>query len=231
MSKIPNGRICITAIFLFFLILAGCSKQDTVYISSNSEQLNTETETSQSDAKDVSLEKETQDSNLNAQNKTNTTQTKDGSIVCYVYLCGAVVNPGVYQLSPDSRIFEAVTLAGGLLETAAKDSINQAQKVEDGQMIRIPTVKEYLADEQTSDLPSNSSMDKQKSDKQSGKVNINTATKEELLTLPGIGQSKVDYILAYREKNGSFKSVDEIMKIEGIKEGVFSKIKDSITVN
>lgn len=142
---------------------------------------------------------------------------------CYVHVCGAVKNPGVYKLREGSRIYEAVELAGGLLEEACADSVNQAEEVSDGQMVKVPAKEEaHLAAEEAADSTKETD---------SGLVNINTADAEELMTLPGIGASKAESILAYRTEQGSFASVEEIMNITGIKEGVYSKIRDYITVN
>lgn len=213
-KKIPNGRILFTAIFLFLMILAGCSKQTTEYISADSEQTHTDVEQTQPDSEDTSFDQKKKD--------------KVKPLV-YVYICGAVANPGVYKVEQGTRLFEVVSLAGGFIDSAAIECINQAQKVEDGQMVYILTKQEQQGED---DLPAQSPQTKiNATDSENEKVNINTATQEELMTLPGIGKSKVDRILKYKEDNGPFKSVEEIMKIEGIKEGVFSKIKDRIRVN
>ena len=147
----------------------------------------------------------------------------------YVYICGEVANPGVYELSEDSRIYEAVDAAGGFTENAARESINLASKVSDGMQITI-----YNKEEAAS-LPAGGTSAGKKSgqDQMSGSsslVNLNTATKEELMTLKGIGESKAEDIIRYREKSGGFKKIEDIMKISGIKEAGFQKIKDSITV-
>ena len=147
----------------------------------------------------------------------------------YVYICGEVANPGVYELSEDSRIYEAVDAAGGFTENAARESINLASKVSDGMQITI-----YNKEEAAS-LPAGGTSAGKNSgqDQMSGSsslVNLNTATKEELMTLKGIGESKAEDIIRYREKSGGFKTIEDIMKISGIKEAGFQKIKDSITV-
>lgn len=147
----------------------------------------------------------------------------------YVYICGEVANPGVYELSEDSRIYEAVDAAGGFTENAARESINLASKVSDGMQITI-----YNKEEAASLPAGGTSADKNSGqDQMSGSsslVNLNTATKEELMTLKGIGESKAEDIIRYREKSGGFKKIEDIMKISGIKEAGFQKIKDSITV-
>ena len=146
----------------------------------------------------------------------------------YVYICGEVVAPGVYELSEDSRIYEAVDAAGGFTENAARESVNLASKVSDGMQITI-----YNKEEAAS-LPAGSGSAVgnagQGGTSGSGLVNLNTATKEELMTLKGIGEAKAEDIIRYREKSGGFKKIEDIMKISGIKEAGFQKIKDNITV-
>ena len=146
----------------------------------------------------------------------------------YVYICGEVINPGVYELSGDSRIYEAVDAAGVFAENAARECVNLASKVSDGMQITI-----YNREESAS-LPADSASVGGNAGKSgtsgSGLVNLNTATKEELMTLKGIGESKAEDIIRYREKSGGFKKIEDIMKISGIKENGFQKIKDSITV-
>lgn len=158
-----------------------------------------------------------------------TEETLQKERVCYVYVCGAVAEPGVYVLPENSRIYEAVALAGGLLETAGADAFNQAELVTDGQMLRVPTQEEVLAGQmaETADVLPEETKEQQSPD---GRVNLNTASSAELMTLPGIGQSKADAIVNYRTKNGQFSTTEEIMKVEGIKEGVYNRVKDSIKV-
>ena len=146
----------------------------------------------------------------------------------YVYICGEVAAPGVYERSEDSRIYEAVDAAGGFTENAARESVNLASKVSDGMQITI-----YNKEEAAS-LPAGSGSavgnTGQGGTSGSGLVNLNTATKEELMILKGIGEAKAEDIIRYREKSGGFKKIEDIMKISGIKEAGFQKIKDNITV-
>ena len=146
----------------------------------------------------------------------------------YVYICGEVIKPGVYELSGDSRIYEAVDAAGGFTENAARECVNLASKVSDGMQITI-----YNREEAASLLADSAPVGEnagKSGTSGSGLVNLNTATKEELMTLKGIGESKAEDIIRYREKSGGFKKIEDIMKISGIKENGFQKIKDSITV-
>ena len=137
-----------------------------------------------------------------------------------VYVCGEVQNPGVYELDAQARIADAVEAAGGMTEEADESWLNLAEHVADGQKIQVFSREEAqgLLEEQ------------RQQESGSGLVNLNTASKEELMTLTGIGASKAEDIISYREQNGSFSNIEELMQIPGIKEGVFRKIEDQITV-
>ena len=151
-----------------------------------------------------------------------------------VHVCGAVKHPGVYELDAGVRVDDAVNAAGGFNDNAAKDYLNLAESVSDGQKIVIYTkkqVKSFDTGKLSGDGRNDGSGSGTYSDSVSHEfVNINTASKEELMTLQGIGESKADDIIAYRESNGKFKNTDELMNIPGIKEGVYSKISGHITV-
>ena len=139
-----------------------------------------------------------------------------------IYLCGAVVHPAVYEVPKGARLHEVLALAGGFSENAAQDAVNLAAVVEDGSMVRVPTMEE--AARGTAEVPAEESAG-------SGKVDLNRADKEALMRLPGVGERKAEQILAYRKAHGKFKSTEEIKKIPGIKEKAFEKLKDSITVS
>lgn len=143
----------------------------------------------------------------------NEGQTTDTEQI-YVYVCGAVVSPGVYELPDGSRVYEAITAAGGFREDAVTTEINQAEILEDEMRIYVPT-----AEEMAQDAVSGKS-----------KVNLNRASKEELMTLPGVGASRAESIIQYRKEQGAFKKIEDVMQISGIKEALFEKIKDFITV-
>lgn len=152
----------------------------------------------------------------------NGTEEAAGAPALYVYVCGEVVSPGVYALSEDSRIYEAVEAAGGFTEEAAREAVNLAARVSDGMQITVYSMEEAMT------MPQNAKAGEP--DSGPGLVNLNTATKEELMTLKGIGESKAEDILRYRETSGGFKRIEDIMKVPGIKDAGFQKIKDSITV-
>lgn len=154
---------------------------------------------------------------------TMTTASEAVEKIC-VHVTGYVVNPGVYYVPEGSRVFEVIELAGGFLDTADKDYLNQAAILNDGQKLHIYSKEEAAtANQSISDSGAEQNPNKL--------VNINTATKEELMTLPGIGESKAESIIAYRQENGGFKTIEDIMKISGIKDAAFSKIKNYICTN
>lgn len=147
----------------------------------------------------------------------------------YVHVCGAVNAPGVYELRTDARIYEALEAAGGMTEDAAADWINQAEALSDGERIYVPTQEE--AEESAQSVSGRwADPNGNAGGSVSDKININTAAKEELMTLSGIGASKAESILKYRQEHGNFQNIEDLKKIEGIKDGVFNKIKDDITV-
>ena len=143
----------------------------------------------------------------------------------YVYICGAVAEPGVYQIEEGSRLFELIDLSGGMLESADTTSQNLARVLQDGEKIQILTEEEVNEQSKRGATISTGDIGQQH-----GLVNINTATVQELTSLTGIGESRALAIIAYREENGLFKSIDGIKKVAGIKEGLFEKIKNKITV-
>ncbi len=149
-----------------------------------------------------------------------------------VYICGAVKNPGVYRCRQGERVSHAVEQAGGLKKNAS-ELVNLAEPLVDGQRVYIPTKKEMQEKTQVSGDygDGRGSTEVSGSDGQrDSRVNINTADAAELMTLPGIGESRAQSILDYRSEHGSFRSIEEIKNISGIKEGLFSQIQELITV-
>lgn len=145
----------------------------------------------------------------------------------YVDVCGAVKKPGVYRLKAGARIYEAIEKAGGFSEEAQPRSVNQAQPVSDGEQITVLTKEEAKEGTSARESAGSGQNPAQAAD---GRVNINTADETQLQTLSGIGQARARAIIEYREKNGDFSAIEEIMEVEGIKEGIFEKIKDEIVV-
>lgn len=146
----------------------------------------------------------------------------------FVDVCGAVMNPGVYELDESSRVFQAIEAAGGFLPEAAASAVNQAQPVSDGQQIYVPTQEE--AEEGALPAAIQPADPGSETTDANGVVNINTADAAALKSLSGIGDAKAQAILTYREEHGPFSSIEEIMQVPGIKESTFSAIKDKIAV-
>ena len=161
----------------------------------------------------------------------------------YVDVCGAVANPGVFQLAAGSRVFQAIEAAGGYLPEAALTCVNRAGVLTDGQQLYILTQEEMerqgldpaemagASDGQmngSAGTGQNTGMTAQV--QQDNKININTADEAQLTTLTGIGATRAQAIIAYREENGPFVAIEDIMNVQGIKEGTFAKIKDEIVV-
>ncbi|MDE7224394.1 MAG: helix-hairpin-helix domain-containing protein [Acetatifactor sp.] len=135
-----------------------------------------------------------------------------------VHVCGQVCRPGVVMLPAGSRAWEAVEASGGLTEDAQEAAVNLAAALEDGQKLYIPALGESVTEE-TAETADN------------GRVNLNTADADRLQTLSGIGAGRAADILSYRETHGGFQSIEEIMQVPGIKESIYEKIKDKITVD
>ena len=136
----------------------------------------------------------------------------------WVHVCGEVKQPGVYGFSEGGRVFDAVEAAGGFTEEADSDSLNLAGLLSDEGKIYVPSKSEKQEN-------SGSSVDES-----DGKVNLNTATLEDLMTLPGIGEKRAESILKLREQKGGFQKIEDLLEAEGIKEGIFENIKDFIKV-
>ncbi len=199
-----------TIMFLltFCLLLGGCGSDAEVYLAG-------EEESPKAAPQEESAAAE------NAEEPDSGDAQKDGTI--WVYVCGAVHAPGVYELPSGSRIYHVIQAAGGMLPEAETRAVNQAQELSDGEQITVPTVEEAQEPAQ----PAVSGGSAVSGD---GKVNLNTAGIEELCTLTGIGETRAQAIVDYREQNGGFQSIEELMNIDGIKEKTFEKLKEEVTV-
>lgn len=158
-----------------------------------------------------------------------------------VEIKGAVLNPGVYEMTNTDRVIDLINVSGGLLENANTNFINKASVLKDESVIKIYTneeindhnkvevIYEYIEKECECPVISNDACleNDNKSDKL---ININQATKEDLLTLSGIGDAKANSIIEYRINNGEFSKIEDIKNVSGISENLFEKIKEFITV-
>lgn len=239
-AKYKRSLVTVTGLILSLLFLslfASCKSRDEGLVAVY------EDETVASDLSDDVTDGETEregesatETESETETETVTLQVDDGSMDAdsavikdiKVYVCGAVQRPDVYEISADSRIVDAVSAAGGFAIDAYPEAMNLAETVSDGSRIYVPTKEEVdtLA-VVYSDTGSGSGDTTSDS---TGRVNINTATLEELTTLPGIGDTRARAIIDYREQNGAFGNIEDIMQVTGIKEKSFSKIKDSICV-
>lgn len=140
---------------------------------------------------------------------------------------GAVVHPGVYEAQAGDRVIDLIESAGGLLENADKNQINFAMKVVDEMVLYLPAIGEETSSDAGTSLALATSYPSSAND---GKININTAAQSELETLTGIGPSKAEAIIEYRETNGPFKEIEQLMEISGIGEKTFAKLKEEIKV-
>ena len=174
---------------------------------------------------EMSLESEAQSSLEETAREMNSEAAESTVFECVVHVCGAVNAPGVYVMPGESRIWDAVERAGGFSESADQAYLNLAQEITDGMKIEVPTFEEAQLLRE-----SGQGAERSQESAASGKVNLNTATKEELMSLRGIGESRAEDIIRYRENFGPFERIEDIMNISGIKEAAFQKIKESIAV-
>lgn len=233
-------KIFISLAMAFLLIISvGCGENNKIYIEQSddisSEDMVDGTESGKEKLTTDTKEVQSETLSGNEADTESLCEKKASSAVAeqeayYVYVCGAVCTPGVYVLQPGERIYEAIAQAGGLTDEASAAVVNQAEQVCDGQMIFVPTKEEAAAGifsaagaENQLTIGGEHTLD--------DRVDLNTASLNELMTLPGIGESKAQGILAYRSSKGAFSSVEEIMNVDGIKEGLYNRIKDSIKVN
>ena len=150
--------------------------------------------------------------------KTEVSTTQEA--VIFVDIKGAVNNPGVYQMKSGDRVKDALDAAGGLTDEADSQKVNLAQRVEDQMVIVVPKVGEEVTE-----IPAGVTSKEAAKD---GKVNINTATVEELKTLKGVGEKKAEAIIEYRKKNGSFQTKEDLMKVRGIGKKLFESFQERI---
>ncbi len=141
-----------------------------------------------------------------------------------VFVSGEVLSPGVYTLPPESRVVDAIEAAGGLTTDADASAVNQAIVLEDGMQIHVPEIGEAATP-----LPLSGGGDSSDAES-SGKININTATPEELDTLPGIGPALAEAIIRHRETNGVFESVEQLVDVPGIGDATLAEIRELVTV-
>ena len=233
MQKNKNnlGRIVTVIKFLIILILIvisgflySCGRENEssgIYIdevSGNSGGEGTNGNGSEGDGSNDGIN-ESSGTDANGLGETSGNLEDNRKYIC-VHITGYVANPGVYHIAEGARIYEVVQLAGGFLPEADESYLNLASVVFDGQKLQVLSKEEAAT--------AKPFVSQSESETGTKLININAASKEELMQLPGIGESRALSIIAYREKNGGFKDIKDIMNISGIKEAAFEKIKDYI---
>lgn len=226
------------------LVSAGCSSAETVVFEASCDEQEDvqsllkqtypkEEETRRALKDDASdrqngLEKSVEDVDADADADADR-QAEMAQESIYVQVCGQVHNPGVYKLNVGERIFRAIELAGGVTDEAQVESINQAAKAQDGQMIYVCSRAEW---EEANAGQKVVACDTGQMDATAGeeRININMADESELKTIAGIGDVLAGRIVSYRETNGAFQTIEDIKKVSGIGENLFQKIKDRIRV-
>lgn len=237
-----QSRIAVFILILLILpVLTGCKKKQDIVLDVEMD-FGSPGDTQNMAGVDEALESE--ETTVSQQPAENTAAPEPEPDSIYVHICGAVLNPGVYELPEGSRVFFGIKAAGGLSEDAYGDYVNQAETLRDGQKLVIPTVDEIEAAKENGtyeQLWANNTTAGNEADgagagtasdtDSGGKININTASESQLQGITGIGATRAAAIVQYRNEHGSFGSIEDIMQVSGIKEGTYEKIKDEITVN
>lgn len=217
-----NGkRICALLILLLLSGLFGCGKKEAYTVSLEKAGREESYEALEAEALERDFS-EDEGALREAGEKGDKSEPEKDRI--YVHICGAVNLPGVYEFTGETRVFQVVERAGGLLPKACGEALNQAGTVEDGSRIYVPTVEEWESGYEAL------AADKGAEETGDGLVNINTADEEKLCSLPGVGKTRAQAILEYRTEHGGFQAIEDIQKVSGIKSGLFEKIKDYIKV-
>lgn len=226
-----NKKICFGLLLLSVLFLSSCQKQEETLLLSGDRP-----EQEESAPKEAAEPKGKEDS----EKEPDVPKEEAAPQQICVFLCGAVNQPGVYYLKEGARLYEGIAAAGGFTEAADEDWWNQAAVLSDGSRIQIYTREETKvfreagqdpgSSGENTDLAGNRAVsDAADFAEAQGTVNINTATQEELQTVPGIGEVKAKAILTYREEHGEFSSAEDIQQVPGIKGKTYEKMKSYIS--
>ena len=222
----------VISVILAALAMCGCGKKkqtvftETVYSAGSGDYFERagSGEDSGSGLKDGSTDRPEDPGRTDTSQEGAGKEDESGTIC--VFVCGAVNSEGVYELPERSRVIDAVEAAGGYSDDADTAYVNQAEYVYDTQRVEIPTKEEAeMLREYDSSGPG-----AEESSQSDGRIDLNTADKQALMTLPGIGESKADRILEYRQIHGRFSSTEELMNVSGIGSGVYEKLKDYVTI-
>lgn len=229
-----NKKNILLFVIILLVLLCACARQDEpLFVSEydGASFVDGNQMEEQEKPKDQLSENQEKNDDIEVETGTNT------KTECYVHVCGAVSKPGVYVMLRGARIFEAIEKAGGITENAYDECINQALLVTDGMQIRVPTMEEWEKGQVTAEnysfaeqVGNDGSHSFHEDGDEDGLVNINSADASRLCTIPGIGETRAEAIISYRETHGSFQKIEDIQNVTGIKEGLFNQIKDKIKI-
>lgn len=210
---------CVLLSCVCVLLLCACGGADEVRVQSEADILLGELKNNTETDGDTSIVNDEDDGGRNTE------------VYIVIHILGAVERPGVYEVSEGSRVADVLELAGGYTPEACLSWLNQARLLEDGEQIYVPTEVEVQAWTESGEinLPVESGA-MSTGETKDQKVDINRATVEELMNLPGIGEAKARSIVDYRQQNGKFACIEDLMLVPGIKEGVYNQIKEFIQV-
>ena len=214
-------------IYVFCFMLIACAVFSSCSKDSDGASCLKELEINGSEWETSDITEEKESAPTGPEVKERAAPAEEASVTVTVYVCGEVVRPGVYELSEGARIIDALIAAGGFTGEAADNYLNQAEMLTDGGKVYVPSKEEL---KEGGGLSASGAENGALSGSDSGLVNINKADKSQLMTISGVGEAKAEKIIAYREEFGGFAAIEDIMNIPGIKEGMFSKIKDQICV-
>lgn len=220
-------KLWLAGALLTACFLCGCTRREELLILADEAVSG---ETGEADSADIDTAESALQEEAAASEKTQMSvdETPAGSGLLYVHVCGAVEAPGVYELPAGSRVYEAVQAAGGFTADAEQNYVNQAQVLADGVKLMIPTKEEAAL--QIGIVGGEEPSGGEAAERKDEKININTASVKELCSIPGVGETRAAAIVSYRESHGRFAKPEDIMKVNGIKEGMYEKIRDSISV-
>ncbi|WP_010303447.1 helix-hairpin-helix domain-containing protein [Kurthia senegalensis] len=211
------GVLIVGAIFFYFFS-SNESKNDTL---SNVQPLqNLADETTNATA-----------TNQPTQSNTNTISATTPSATLVVDVKGAVKKPGIYELSPEDRVYDAIMASGGYKEQADSKMINHAEKLKDEMVIYVPKKGEKMEGSIVNAIPSAAQSNENAVSSEQALININVADSAALQTISGIGPAKAEAIIQFRTENGPFQSIDDLKKISGFGEKTVERLKPLVTIN
>lgn len=223
-SEDRRSMLLLPSLFVVLMaaLVCGCGDDGVIVTTDESEQCE-DILTSESD---LTVENEQNEDILTSEYEKNVLENET---TVFVYMCGQVCNPGVYELKSGSRIVDGVEAAGGLTDWAAPETVNLSELLADAQKVYIPSVdevQEYSLSAGIEMAGGNETVGTG-----DGKININTADETTLTGITGIGTTRAKSIIKYRETYGNFKKPEDIKNVSGIGDASYEKMKDEIKVD